>query len=498
DVTAPIRHLGLLVDPRVTDNERLGAAQIDEVFRQMLAGGRIGTVIFFGQANAVLGYPYALPATVDAFKAHGVNFGDVEAYDPNQIQKGSQTLARAIVTQTVRVQAISKLEMDKLDLETIVSRYILGVRERNIRVIYLRPFPHVVQIAAAGGSVRTESAERANLDMIRELHDRLAANGFRAGRAEGLVDFKSRRLQFLYFVAALGVAAAFVLLLDLYGWARPWIAWIAYGATVAAFLSATALHHDISMRKLWALGGGLTFGVLAGAMTAAYFTSASSGPSSFVADASRGALCLLRAAAFAVLGGLFITGLLSQAAFMIEAEQFVGVKLLLVLPPLLLLALYSFTDRFGARPDGRRLLQSPVRAWQLGAVFILAIAGVLLVARSGNQPDVSVSGFESHVRGALTALLGARPRFKEFLIGFPALVLLPALAPPHRAAVGWLLILAAGVGLADVLDTFSHIHTPLSVDLLRLVNGLVLGLLLGMLSQALYRLIWRRKQALPA
>ncbi|MDQ2817354.1 MAG: DUF5693 family protein [Candidatus Eremiobacteraeota bacterium] len=495
DVSGPIRRLGLLVDPRVADNERLGPREIDAVFAQMLVGGRIGTVIFFGQANAVLGYPFNLPATGDEFKSRGINFGDVEAYDPSQVQKGSQTLAREIVGQTVRVQAISKLEMDKLDIDTIVARYVLGVRERNIRVVYLRPFPHVIQQTSPDGRPLTLSAEQANLQMIGQLRARLAESGFTTGRAAGFVDFKSSRLQLLYALAALGVTAGFLLLLDLYGCRRAWMAWAAYGLTVVLFVGAAALGHGITVRKLWALGAALTFGILAGTTLGSYFRRPEEAAASAGGAARRGLVCLSAAVGLAALGGLFVTGLLSQAVFMIEAEQFAGVKVLYVVTPLALLWLYFFTDRFCVHHEARRLWQSPVRAWQLAALSVVALAGILLIARSGNQSDVGVSDFESHLRGALTVLLGARPRFKQFLIGFPALVLLPALSSAHRSAVGWLLILAAGVGLADVLDTFSHIHTPLVVDLVRLLNGLVLGYIIGLLVQAAYRIFVREPAA---
>src|SRR5579863_1222555 len=122
DVTDRIRRLGLLVDPRVQNNERLTPDGIDAVFGQAIAGGRIGTVIFYGQRNEVLGFPYQLDATAAAFLAHpGVNFGDIEAYTEDQIQKGTQTLGQDVVSQTVRVMAIPKLELDKLDVDSVIG-----------------------------------------------------------------------------------------------------------------------------------------------------------------------------------------------------------------------------------------------------------------------------------------------------------------------------------------------------------------------------------------
>jgi Family of unknown function (DUF5693) len=494
DLATRVRRLGLLVDPRVQNNERLAADGIDAVFDQMLEGGRIGTVIFYGQRNEVLGYPYQLDQTADAFRAYpGINFGDVEAYTVDQIQKGTQTLGLEIPSQTVRVMAIPKLQLDKLDVETVIGEYVLGVRERNIRVVYYRPYPHVVQKKASDGTLITVSAEQTNIDLLTKLTDELKNNGFTIGRAAGFTDFKGWKLDVLYSLAGLGVAGAFLLLLCLYGWARPWMSWAFVGLTAAAFAGGIATGHGEAVRRLWALGGALTFGVLAGTALAPIFRENPSGK--WVDDAKRGLIHLVRSASVAVLGGLFITGLLSQAAFMLEIEQFFGVKALLVVPPLVVLALYVFTDKFGDPQRPVDVADMPVRAWMLAAIVAFGVAVAFLIMRSGNQPDVGASGFELNVRGALTALMGARPRFKEFLIGYPPIFLLVALTPSHRRALGWVLILAAAIGLSDILDTFSHIHTSLSVGLLRTLNGVVLGALIGVAVQWIYRAAFRRGRA---
>lgn len=491
--------LGLFVDPRVENNERLDADRIDVVFRQMLGGGNIGTVIFFGLRNEVLGYPYNLDATADAFSRYqpqyGPRFGNVEAYDPTQFQKGGDTLGRKIPALTVRVQAISRLELDKLDLDTVVSRYILGVRERNIRVVYVRPFPHLAQERQRDGTYRTLTAQESNLEMLRRIRDGLVANGFYLGRPSTFPDFGGAWMAVLFCVAALGASAAFLLLLELYGWARPWMHWTAYAITLVAFWGTYALGHDDIARRVWALGAALTFAILAGTTLAPYFKDANAPAGTFTGDARDGARCLLVAVGTSLLGALFVVGLLAQATFMLEVQQFFGVKALLVAPPIALLLLYLLTPMFGHAVRIADAGAASVKTWQLVAVFALLAGAVLLVIRSGNQPDIDVTAFETHLRGSLTALLGARPRFKEFLIAFPLLLLLPALTPAHRRAIGWLIVLAAGLGVADVIDTFSHIHTPLVVGVLRLFNALVVGGLFGLVLQALYR---RVRAALPA
>jgi hypothetical protein len=76
-------------------------------------------------------------------------------------------------------------------------------------------------------------------------------------------------------------------------------------------------------------------------------------------------------------------------------------------------------------------------------------------------------------------LLVARPRTKEFLIGHPLLVAaLDQRLRGRKSLSGWLMV-GAVIGQLSMVNTFSHIHTPLWVSGLRTGLGLVLGLAIG-------------------
>ncbi len=179
---------------------------------------------------------------------------------------------------------------------------------------------------------------------------------------------------------------------------------------------------------------------------------------------------------------------MSSPLVMEEVEPFRGVKLVLALPPLIALAVYLFTDRFDSGiQTPRDAFTAPIRVYQLLLACAVLGIGALVLVRSGNQSDIAPSNFELALRHHLTELLSVRPRFKEFVIGFPLLMLLPALRREHRRAVGILLALGIGVGIGDVIDTFSHIHTPLLISLLRVFNGLVIGVIIGAIAVVVYR-----------
>jgi hypothetical protein len=202
------------------------------------------------------------------------------------------------------------------------------------------------------------------------------------------------------------------------------------------------------------------------------------------------------ATGFALCGALVIVGLVSVPLLMEEIDHFSGVKLILAVPPLLALLLYIYTRRFGNEPpDARTSALAPVRVYQIAIVALLAGAAAVYVLRSGNQSDITPSAFELSLRSGLTAVLGVRPRFKEFLVGFPLMMLLPALRLEHRKLLGWLFAIGIAIGTSDIVDTFSHLHTPLVVSLLRVFNGAVIGAIVGIIAILIYRAIWKPARA---
>jgi hypothetical protein len=477
DEIALAHRLGLLVIPRFQNDERFRAPQIEALFDDVLAyDPKVSTVIFFGLSNEVAGYPDHLEDTAGAFKRHLFNFGSIETYDPSQVQKGNDTLARLIPGRTVRVQAIAKTELDKLKLDDVVARYALGVRERNVRVAYLRPWAH------QDGDL---SVEATNVEMVRQIADQLRADGFRLGRATPIPAYRGNN-RLLVGLATLAVPSIFVLLLEFFGLYGRRVAVVAYVATTALYLVGLLTHHDGFARSAIALPGALLFATAAILiLIPAWNETPASGAG---AQLVRSLGWTLAATGVALLGALVVVGIMSAPLAMEEIERFRGVRLVLALPPLIALALYLFDRRFGSGVERPRdVFLSPVLTYQLLAGIAIIAAGALMLVRSGNDSEVSPSPVELAFRHLLTATLSVRPRFKEFLIGFPAMMVLPALLAPHRRAIGWLLALCIGVGIGDVIDTFSHLHTPIEISVLRIVNGLVAGAIVGAVLIWIYR-----------
>jgi hypothetical protein len=473
------RKIGLDLVPRLQNDEGFTASKIDALIDGATAGARVRTLIFFGLRNAVLGYPANIDATAAEFARTKLDFGDIETYDPKQLQAGSDELARKIPGRIVRVQAISKVEQDKLAPREIIERYLLGVRERNIRVVYIRPFAHQWDLGKGPLSI-----EATNVEIVGQIAAGVRRDGYRLGGASPIYPFVVQ--PWLVVLVSLAVPAMLLLLLDSLGVHSMRLALSIALADLVIVGAGYAVHHDLLARQALALIAGIVYAVAGGATIAPFFRKP---PAATLRAALRDGLLAMGSATAVALGGaLAVVGLLSTPLTMVEVDRFAGVHLLLLAPPVLLLALYLLAPLWGARVrDPAGVAGAPVLLYQLVLGAVIIGGAYVVQARSGNQSDIAPSSFELALRAHLTSILSVRPRFKEFLVAFPALMLVPVLTAPDRRRFGWLVILAIGMGLGDVVDTFSHLHTPLAISVLRVVNGVVLGAIVGTAVVALYR-----------
>lgn len=179
-----------------------------------------------------------------------------------------------------------------------------------------------------------------------------------------------------------------------------------------------------------------------------------------------------------LVGGLVIAGRFSVPLYMYRLSTFSGVKLSLLLP-LLLILLIDVHKR--EHPESLPEILSRPPIWgEIVLAGTLLLGAAVMLLRSGNYGLVGTS--EIMFRDWLEKILGARPRTKEFLIGYPALVVWYYLKRQEMWA-HWREILRLAVTLAfsSAVNSFCHFHTPLPLTLLRGFNGWWIGLVLGSL-----------------
>ncbi len=198
-----------------------------------------------------------------------------------------------------------------------------------------------------------------------------------------------------------------------------------------------------------------------------------------------------------ILAGLGIGVLLFQTNFIHRLDMFFGVKAAYVVP-LMVAAIYLFpgiTDGhwWKARWQGEN------RYWTLGAMVLLGAGIFIMLVRSGNVTWFPVSVFEMNLRESMETLFGIRPRWKEFFIGHPFLLLgLMGLKMSAKQERVWprVCLVIGLIGQISIINTFCHIHTPLHISLLRTLLGVGLGLFNGMLLMMAVRSMerWRSRR----
>jgi len=95
-------------------------------------------------------------------------------------------------------------------------------------------------------------------------------------------------------------------------------------------------------------------------------------------------------------------------------------------------------------------------------------------------------GIEEKIRIFLENTLIARPRNKEFLIGYPVLLLAMSMNYLRIKEFKIPIIIIGAIGPVTLINTFCHIHTPFLFSMLRTFNGVWLGLALGLIAVTLF------------
>ena len=180
---------------------------------------------------------------------------------------------------------------------------------------------------------------------------------------------------------------------------------------------------------------------------------------------------------FAVTGGLALASFFSTTDFMMRLRTFSGVKLTLILPPVLVI-LHDLKKRI--HPESLMEFLSRPPLW--GEIILYgALLGAIAFAILRSDNVSNISGLETRVRESLEHLLIARPRTREMLIGYPSLLLWAFLVHNgYFKLYREIFRVGAVLGFSSVINSFCHFHTPMMLIMLREFNGLWTGLLAGL------------------
>lgn len=446
---------GFLIIPRVWNDPRYHLGNVES----KISGLKGHDLVIF-DGDEILGYPDALSPLAQALKKFDIRYGYLEIVK----QDGDLQLKKMMGENAVRIHSVPKDELEKLDKPEALDRFVRAARERSVRVIYLRPFlpPRIDAFPV-----------EYNLNYFNELKAKLTAAGFTLGRLPAPIRLKVDAWQIA--VLGTGILIGTLLLINAFVRLPVWLIYVLLLLGMNGVLFAASSGYIIPLQKGLALLAALVF------PSHAVITSLTRPKRAVVVPFWDSIMLILNVLAETSVGIFLMVGVLADSSFMSGVETFPAVKLALILP-VVMVALYFILNVGEGDLITRltRYLRTKVSVLAVGIGLVALGALGVLVARSGNFV-LPVPAFEKYFRSWLEVILFVRPRTKEFLVGYPFLFL--AALYYFKGSKTWLWLLAA-VGVVapvSVFNSFSHIHTPLIISIVRTINGLVLGLIIGIM-----------------
>ena len=463
--------LGLVV--RVFNYPGLTAAAAARIINSIPSPASVSALLF--AEEEMLGVRGDLKPIIEQFRNRSYRIGWVEF----NLQDGIESYLKGLAATRpfVRVHSITRKEVDQVyNVRRSVARWVRAVKDRSMKMLYMRCF-------FQDDKRFVENLVKFNLDYINQTARALDAEGYKIAGNEAQRLHEPRHMvgrmsPFEVLAIGLSLMLGVLILLRTSFFDKLNERWcfVTFAGTLAAFIALPA-------RYFLALTG------LAGAVSYSCIG---------VIWAMRGLRnpedCsfwrvlpgfVLKMVVPSILGGLLIAGIHSEIEYLLRFEQFRGIKLAFMLPLL-------FTGVWALKTYGRNifsLLHRPVNPIGVFMLSVLAAGTLLYLLRSGNATFLKPSEFEDMFRTFLENTLVARPRNKEFLVGYPAALLFIFFYLRRNVTLLPLLAVFMQMGQVSAVNSLCHFHTSLDLSLLRVFNGLWLGVLVGLVGVVLAGII---------
>lgn len=412
--------------------------------------------------------------------------------------RGDDQLAKDMRYHVVRTYVIPEYIRKRINYlgqegpKEIENSIYRAVTDRNISMVLIRPF------------FQSNDWFVSDLDvyehLIGGLRQRLLPHGISIGEA-GRIGFPLYS-KWLYLFLAYAMGSLFLLTLkSIYR-----NAWLDGGLTVLMILVMPALLYlkEQMTVQLLALFSTIFFPLLAILVGMRYMKWQSDRlrrPS--FGNAMFSAMCaFVFVTGISLVGAFFTAGLLSRTEYLLEFWHFKGVKLSLILPAFLSIPLYFIVFGFfsgeveDARGTVKKLLKTPVQIYMLLFVGVVGVVSLIYLMRSGNAGTTSST--EELFRNFLENTLIVRPRNKEFLFAFPALILGIFLSTRGYKKLLFPFVISAMLGLSSIQNSFCHTRTPIRISFYRSVLSILISLAIGVLlilvAEIVHRTILRFKE----
>ncbi|WEA39874.1 DUF5693 family protein [Lysinibacillus fusiformis] len=453
--------LGYVFKVENADNEVAN----DKLVNQLLAlkDGSSGRLL--GQGDEAIGFGQEDGhQLVEKLSDAGYYFYTIES---NPL-KGESKIAQKTDYKMIRLHSININRQTKLKLNESIDRTTRAVKERNIRSIFYH-------IKTTGNA--KENVEQ-TIDYLNGVHDAMPDH-FQPGEPK-LFDKVAVPAWVTAAVLLAGILFTFIV--------SELVKWLPLRFAAAGFMTVLAIAYFILKSTLFLQAFALIIAVLAPTYAVIKSAQGSTKMSKILVQ-------YLKAVAISLIGIVIVIDLLNGNAFMTGFATFKGVKLVYLIP---IMGVLLFTlieiNRLADQNIKKSLsntvtlLNKELKYWHVLLLIVVAGIGLFYISRTGNSG--SVSDLELAFRQWLENTLYVRPRTKEFLIGFPFFVLALYVMGINRKW-GSILLVPGVIGFLSIVNTFTHLHIPVAVSVLRTLYSVSLGFVIGLVFILIFKVGYR-------
>jgi hypothetical protein len=440
-----------------------------EEYERFVRDYDVNYLVFDG--DEVTAYPDKLEFMKDLVDRQELIIGIIESSVQLKYleQKGLDDLMEDTSYPINRVYSSSNDEF----VDTVDERYyrwIRGVVDRGIRILYVVPFKDIKKSSSANlaDTIETIGKFHNTIDTkdyaINQPLERLSSET--PGQVHRLMVSLSLLLGGLLYLYYLFKPRRSILLI----------------LAAAGFLVCLGMNILLNMdlSKIYALAAAILYPSLSSLLLLIYLRNNQQQP--FFPQIMASLAIILGVNA---LGMYTVVSSLADIRYIMNVDLFRGVKLAFLLP-LMLFVLNYFAVFSGDTGIEKKLIKSLEMkpSYFVLLLFMIAAAGMYYyLGRSGHTGGVSVSSLELRLREMLEMLFLARPRFKEIIIGYPALFAMVYLYRKYKQeAIVFVLGLAVMMGSISMVNSFCHVFTAISISASRTLAGLLTGTVFGIMT----------------
>ncbi len=442
--------------------------------------------IYLVHGKEVLGYPDNEDKLLNYIKEENIAIALIESSTQREHleQEGLDKLVKESDYQALRAFTMWDYIRERNEYynyegaEEIENTMFRAITERNIRVIYYKPF--FEEKGSTKYLTDVDEYERT----FNSLENRLKDHNITFGKATSMVNFTigTKRMAVMAFGITL---AAVMLFIKMFKIKHKYAHYLYLFALPAAVI-------PLVMRNLAEKGFAFGAAVVFSGLAIYFFTTQikkvyeSENKSSNLKIMITSCIILIGSVAISLAGAVFVDSMLADVKYMLETDIFRGVKFAQIIP--FGIFMIMFMIYFMDKEDGSaksvinttvRFLNKEIKIYYGIIAGAIGAAAYIYISRTGHETIIQPSSIEMISRNFMEYMLIARPRTKEFLIAFPAIFAAVFAASKRSELFTGIFMLAGAMGTSSVINTFSHIRTPIYLSFARTVIALGFGIIIG-------------------